>query len=72
MFSNDFTAYLSYHKRILIIVFIAEYLPIRFLFLFSTGIDSTQSINFDFFSPSVNEIYNSFFAEIVEFYSKER
>jgi hypothetical protein len=72
MFFNDFAAYISYHKRILIVVFIAERLPIRFPFLFSTDIDNTQPINFDFFPPPVNEIYNSFFAGIVEFYSKKR
>jgi hypothetical protein len=72
VFFNDFAAYISYHRRILIVVFIAERLPIRFPFLFSTGIDSTQPINFDFLSPPVNEICNSFFAGIVEFCSKER
>jgi hypothetical protein len=72
VFSNNFAAYISHYRRILIVVFIAERLPIRFPFLFSTGIDSTQPINFDFFPPPVNEICNSFFAEIVEFYSKER
>jgi hypothetical protein len=72
VFSNDFAAYISHHKRILIVVFIAERLPIRFPFLFSTGIDNTQPINFNFFLSPVNEICNSFFAGIVEFCLKER
>jgi hypothetical protein len=72
IFFNDFAAYISYYKRILIVVFIVERLLIRFPFLFSTGIDSTQLINFDFLLFPVNEICNSFFAGIVEFYSKER
>jgi hypothetical protein len=72
VFSNDFATYISYHKRISIVVFIAKRFSIRFPFLFNTGIDSTQPINFNFFSLPVNEICNSFFAEIVEFCSKKR
>jgi hypothetical protein len=72
VFSNNFAAYISHYRRILIVVFIAERLPIRFPFLFNTSIDSTQSINFDFLLLPVNEICNSFFAGIVEFCSKER
>jgi hypothetical protein len=72
MFFNDFAAYISYHKKILIVVFIAERFLIRFLFLFSIGIDSTQLINFNFLLSPVNEICNNFFVGIVEFYSKER
>jgi hypothetical protein len=72
VFSNDFAAYIFYYKRILIVVFIAERLLIRFSFLFSTDIDSTQLINFNFLPPSVNEICNNFFAGIIEFCSKER
>jgi hypothetical protein len=41
MFSNDFAAYISHYKRILIVVFIAKRFLIRFPFLFNTGIDST-------------------------------
>jgi hypothetical protein len=41
IFSNDFTAYISHYKRILIVVFIAKRLLIRFPFLFSINIDST-------------------------------
>jgi hypothetical protein len=72
MFFNNFAAYISYYKRILIVVFIAERLPIRFLFLFSTSIDNTQLINFNFLPPPVNEICNGFFVGIVEFCSKKR
>jgi hypothetical protein len=72
VFFNDFAAYISYHKKISIVVFIAKRLLIRFPFLFNTGIDSTQPINFNFFLPPVNEICNSFFAGIVEFCSKKR
>jgi hypothetical protein len=72
IFFNDFTTYISYYKRILIVVFIAKRLLIRFPFLFSTGIDSTQPINLNFFLLPVNEICNSFFAGIVEFCSKKR
>jgi hypothetical protein len=72
IFSNNFTAYISHHKKILIVVFIAKRFLIRFPFLFNTDIDNTQLINFNFFPPPVNEICNSFFAGIVEFYSKKR
>jgi hypothetical protein len=72
IFSNDFAAYISHYKRILIVVFIAKRFPIRFPFLFNTGINSTQLINLDFFPLPINEICNSFFAGIVEFYSKGR
>jgi hypothetical protein len=72
MFSNDFITYISHYRRILIVVFIAKRLLIRFPFLFNTGIDRTQLINLNFLPLPVNEIYNSFFAEIVEFCSKER
>jgi hypothetical protein len=72
MFSNNFAAYISHYRRILIVVFIAKRLPIRFLFLFSTSIDNTQPINFNFFPSPVNEICNNFFAGIVEFCSKKR
>jgi hypothetical protein len=41
VFFNDFAAYISYYRRILIVVFIAKRLLIRFSFLFSTSIDST-------------------------------